>query len=680
MNKSRRVSFLFLGVFAGAALTAALDAATVTLPVSAAYPAGAGSNPGFVVRTVQAPQDAVVGNNLLRAIKQLNGTLSDTNGVAVANEAIPGANADGSYNVDLVNFEKDASPMDVIDIDNNVLASFNPDFFPGIPGTGGGASNFVAEVVTYLSLPAGTNTFGVSVGTDRTDVNDDDAFAVFVAANPRDFFATKVGEFQRSAPGFVVNTHTETQFTVAVTQAGVYPFRIVYWQTGNGANLQWYTVNNDTGERYLINDPAGPQTIKAYKEVASAVVKSPYVGEVSPPPGSDGNNPATAISAVIIDGATTVATSSVKLFLNGAAVTPQTLVKNGNKVSLQFAPNAARTDKNNLLRLEFADSASAKYTNSWSFGINPASGSSSTVAGQWDFDQGNLAATVGKPLQYLDGATGDTATKTKFGTTTALGIPDINGQVAKVMDVPGDLSNKIGYIMDHGISPNGGGTRVNQFTLIMDVMISPGAATSLINMSSPNNTDDGDLFWQGNNFGQGANGYNGTGAFTPGEWHRVVAAYDEAANPPVVAKFVDGIKQDDWTAGGGLDAARRTLGPTAVLFGDGDQDERHEMWVNSIQIRTGKISDAEAVLLGGPSATGIPVVISAVDVSSVKGQWDFDQGNLAATVGKPLQYLDGAGGLTETGTKYGTTTDLGLPDINGQVAKVMDIPGDLSNK
>jgi hypothetical protein len=35
---------------------------------------------------------------------------------------------------------------------------------------------------------------------------------------------------------------------------------------------------------------------------------------------------------------------------------------------------------------------------------------------------------------------------------------------------------------------------------------------------------DGDLFWQGSNFGQGNGGYNGTGAFTAGSWHRIVAA------------------------------------------------------------------------------------------------------------------------------------------------------------
>jgi hypothetical protein len=306
----------------------------------------------------------------------------------------------------------------------------------------------------------------------------------------------------------------------------------------------------------------------------------------------------------------------------------------------------------------------------------PATVPSAQVGGQWDFEFADLGATVGAPLQYLDGVGGVTQSGTVFGTTSELGIPDIDGQPAKVMQVPGELDRNIGYVMDHRIAPNGGGTRVNQYTLIMDVFIAtagPGAA-SLLQVSSTSNTDDGDLFWQGSNFGQGGGGYNGRGTFTAGAWHRVVAAYDMAASTPVVVKYVDGIKQDDWTANQGLDNARRALLPTAVLFGDGDQDERRQMWVNSVQIRPGRISDAEAALLGGPSAAGIPVALAT---STVTGQWDFEFGDLGATIGSPLQYLDGTGGVSESGTVFGTTTELGIADIDGQPAKVMRVPGDL---
>ena len=41
----------------------------------------------------------------------------------------------------------------------------------------------------------------------------------------------------------------------------------------------------------------------------------------------------------------------------------------------------------------------------------------SAIIGQWDFENGNLAATIGAPLQFR----ADTGGLIQFGTTTALG-------------------------------------------------------------------------------------------------------------------------------------------------------------------------------------------------------------------------------------------------------------------
>jgi hypothetical protein len=247
-----------------------------------------------------------------------------------------------------------------------------------------------------------------------------------------------------------------------------------------------------------------------------------------------------------------------------------------------------------------------------------------------------------------------------------------------VMEVPGQDSNAIGYKMYHSIAANGGGSLVNQYTLIMDVLLDTqdtgSGAASLIQIDSANNTGDGDLFWQGNNFGQGQGGYVGDGRFTLGAWHRVAIAVDLTTSPGTITKFVDGVKQHDWRTDS-VDG-RRALRDFAILFADGDADERRRIWVNSVQVREGKLSDAQLALLGAPSADGIPV---ATPQTTVKSQWDFDRGNLVATAGRDLEYFDGAGGVTETGTKFGTTTSFGLPDIGGQPALVMEVPGLDSN-
>lgn len=111
---------------AAAAATATVQAATVTLPAGAAGAAGSASERGFVVRVAQAPEAADIPNNYVRALQQLNGTLVDKAGVVVPNEATPGSNADGSYNVDTLNFEREAAAFDVVDGTGNPLWGFTP--------------------------------------------------------------------------------------------------------------------------------------------------------------------------------------------------------------------------------------------------------------------------------------------------------------------------------------------------------------------------------------------------------------------------------------------------------------------------------------------------------------------------------------------------------------------------
>ncbi len=690
MKINRSLIHLFAGVMAFTVVTAQLHAG-VTLPTSAALPTNSVSNPGFTVRTAQASTNVVVANSFIRALRQINGILTDSGGATITNAATPGPNAGGVYFKDFVHFDRNISLHDITAPDGSTvsLGANDPEPFPGIPGFEDDTDQFADESVALVTLEPGVYTLAISANAERTDVNDDDGCSVFVGANPRDFFATKIADFGRGAgaSGFGGDQHIENQIEVVVPVQGAYPFRILHWQQGRGVNLQFYQVNTNTTERFLINSGLGGAP-NAFRSSTNAIFNSPYIADILPAPGSAGNASSAQISITLFDGTTTVNTGTVQLSVNGTTVIPQVLTHVGNKTTIKYSPNGNWATADNAVRLVYADSGAALHTNTWAFTVNLVGGSTTQVKGQWDFDFGNLGATVGTPLQYIDptydGPTGSNPNKTRFGTTTSLGVPDINGQVANVMEVPGDTgtgSRRLGYIMTHGIAPNGGGTKVNQYTLIMDVLVdTTGAgAASLLNIgASLDNTDDGDLFWQGNNFGQGTGGYNGTGAFTPGSWHRIVAAYDEAANPPVVTKYVDGIKQDDWIAGQGLDAARRALQPTAILFGDGDQDERRKMWVDSIQIRAGKLSDAECVLLGSPSGSGIPVVLPT---STVAGQWDFNGGNLAATIGKPLQYINptydnGGTGTNANQTLFGDTTTLGQPLIEGQEAKIMQVPGD----
>jgi hypothetical protein len=114
--------------------------------------------------------------------------------------------------------------------------------------------------------------------------------------------------------------------------------------------------------RILLNDPTQPSALRVFRDNVSVEANGPYVAAVSPSAGSAGNNPATPITALIADGAATVATSGVKLLLNGNPVTPQSLTKADGKISVTYNPDPARTTAGNAVRLEYTDSSSALRT------------------------------------------------------------------------------------------------------------------------------------------------------------------------------------------------------------------------------------------------------------------------------------------------------------------------------
>jgi len=79
---------------------------------------------------------------------------------------------------------------------------------------------------------------------------------------------------------------------------------------------------------------------------------------------------------------------------------------------------------------------------------------------------------------------------------------------------------------------------------------------------------------------------------------------------PIVAKFIDGVKVGEQTLGEGRDGRWSLYGAAdtpnfALLFADNDGDNAL-MYVNSVQFRNGRLSDADIVALGGASAAGIP--------------------------------------------------------------------------
>ena len=163
--------------------------------------------------------------------------------------------------------------------------------------------------------------------------------------------------------------------------------------------------------------------------------------------------------------------------------------------------------------------------------------------------------------------------------------------------------------MFHGTLPNGGGTNVNQYTLVYDLYFSSSTWRSLLQTETAN-TDDGELFINPSG-GLGISSvYDGN--VTSGAWHRIALAMDLSGpgQAPVLTKFIDGVKVGNQTGGLSLPDGRFALHTFALLFGDNDGDIA-DTYVSSVQLTNGRRPDAFLAALGGPSANKIPGAIKA---------------------------------------------------------------------
>lgn len=245
-------------------------------------------------------------------------------------------------------------------------------------------------------------------------------------------------------------------------------------------------------------------------------------------------------------------------------------------------------------------------------GLDEAQG---PIAGQWDFNEGDLAPTVGGPITYADGADGATAAGTTFGTTTELGIPGIGGEDAAVMNFPA-ASGPMGFYAPVGGANGGeGATKKNQYTMIFDILWPADSSNkwrSFAQIDALDNSNDGEFFVNTSN-GIGISG-NYTGTILADTWHRVIFSVDQSAGANTISKYIDGAAVGVQGAGG-FDG-RWALQSIVNLLSDDTPSEAQIGYVNSIQIRNEAISAIEALALGGPTAAGIPAD-NEIDISAL---------------------------------------------------------------
>jgi hypothetical protein len=231
---------------------------------------------------------------------------------------------------------------------------------------------------------------------------------------------------------------------------------------------------------------------------------------------------------------------------------------------------------------------------------------------EWTFNSGDLSTSLGNgSMTYADA---ETAGLTTFGTTGG-GVPNINGQSASFVHVPVMPNLGNGYLLTlNDTGPNGGGSYVNQYTVIID-FLSPGAPnwTAIFNTNPGNPAGNDADFYIASDRSVGISPvYSSAGLIASDTWYRLAFVADLSAN--TLTYYLNGAQVATGPANGldGRWALNSNLdsGADLLMFNEGDTSGNytHELYVNNLAYVDHSMSAGELSALGGPTAESILAV------------------------------------------------------------------------
>ena len=338
----------------------------VTIDPSAIADSSLKGESGFIANITQISTEQtggannLHGNQIVNAEKQINGEYIDPNTEeAYLNEADPDSFEGWSYFpviVETVNQNQDA-PGEV----GNFRASNDreDEEIPGIPGWGGSTDGIAGEYIALLDLEKGSYTLGV---------NSDDGFHATIGANFGDLGAQSIGSFNGGRGA------SDTIFEIYVQEAGLYPFRVLWFEGGGGANVEIFSVVPGAGKT-LINDPDVEGSIQAYT-IKGATVDESTTDRVDTgravlvsvgPQGSLVKS--SSIDVIAKNGSkTSIDQGSIAMTLNGEAVTPK-VSKDGDLVNISLAPEGGLPVGAHTVEVTMKESNGSVKTATWSFAV-----------------------------------------------------------------------------------------------------------------------------------------------------------------------------------------------------------------------------------------------------------------------------------------------------------------------
>ena len=407
---------------------------TASVPGSLALPASAVNtgNKGFLVKTIQSANGEGMGNDTYRGLTHIAGLIGTTN---VADLSLFGAN--GYYvETGVINYNQDAASSGYFPDDPGV---------PGIPGTTSNTDNFAQEVLTVLDLRAGFYAF---------NVNSDDGFRLDFG-NPGEAFTFPVvaGEFS-GGRGNGGGIGSGTTFFFNVEKDGLYPARLVWYEGGGGANVefsarQFDPVTGDLLSGNLINADGG---IKAYQYPLSSK-GVPFVKSFAPARTGRASSAApyragtdAAIVVQVAQGTgPALSTANVSVKVDGAAAIATVNTVDGIATVAVAAPAAGWAGgSTHTVDLTIIDR-----TVSWTFGVANMRTPVFAIEAE-DFDNNGVAPAATSVMPYRGGAlAGQPASNNKDYTRGNEGASPIYriGEDPQVpMDRTGDRDRGVGEL------------------------------------------------------------------------------------------------------------------------------------------------------------------------------------------------------------------------------------------
>ncbi|MDR1336170.1 MAG: Ig-like domain-containing protein [Tannerella sp.] len=220
-----------------------------------------------------------------------------------------------------------------------------------------------------------------------------------------------------------------------------------------------------------------------------------------------------------------------------------------------------------------------------------------SAVGHWTFDDPNdlVKATAGQPL-----------VKQGDGFTPVAGPSAGNGAVR--------IAQGSYFKALHGMAANGGGSRVNNYTVLFDFKVSElGRYYSFIQTTLENN-DDAEFFLRpAGNLGVGGTGYSER-AVTAGEWHRLVIS---AGMGKSYLYYLDGELIHEGNVANATVDSRWAWLPEGVLFFADEDGEDAEIDVAEVVIWNSVLDGEQVKALSAPRYPNAAALWSFDDVANL---------------------------------------------------------------